>query len=48
MAAGALLIAESRKIAQFLLQNVDDVQWHQAIVIDNILHKRTLLQEKNK
>jgi hypothetical protein len=41
MAAGALLIAESRKIAQLLLKNVDKVQWHKAIVIDNILQKRS-------
>ena len=41
MAAGALLIAESRKIAQLLLKNLDEVQWHKAIVIDNILQKRS-------
>lgn len=41
MAAGALLISESRKIAQLLLKNVDTVQWHKAIVIDNLLQKRS-------
>ncbi len=39
--AGSLLLAESRKIAQLLLKNVDAVQWHKAIVIDNILQKRS-------
>jgi hypothetical protein len=41
MAAGALLMVESRKIAKLLLKNVDVVQWHKAIVIDNILQKRS-------
>ncbi|MDA3915607.1 MAG: DUF1819 family protein [Deltaproteobacteria bacterium] len=39
--AGSLLLAESRKIAQLLLKNVNKVQWHKAIVIDNILQKRS-------
>jgi hypothetical protein len=39
--AGSLLMAESRQIAQLLLKNVDTVQWHKAIVIDNILQKRS-------
>jgi len=39
--AGSLLLAESRKIAQLLLKNVDTDQWHRAVVIDNILQKRS-------
>ena len=39
--AGALLIPESRKIASLLLQRVNDDAWHKAIVIDNILQKRS-------
>ncbi len=39
--AGSLLLEESRKIAQLLLKNVDAVQWHKEIVIDNILQKRS-------
>ena len=39
--AGALLIPESRKIASLLLHRVNDDAWHKAIVIDNILQKRS-------
>lgn len=39
--AGSLLIMESRKIARLLLDNANPKQWHQAIMIDNILQKRT-------
>ena len=39
--AGALLIPESRKVASLLLQRVNDDAWHKAIVIDNILQKRS-------
>jgi len=37
--AGSLLIRESRKIARLLLNNTDSAEWHQAIVIENVLQK---------
>jgi len=39
--AGSLLITESRKISELLLKQMSDDQWHQAIVVDNILQKRS-------
>ncbi len=39
--AGSLLIPESRKIAKLLLQKASKEEWYQAIVIDNILQKRS-------
>ena len=39
--AGSLLTMESRKIARPLLDNANPDTWHQAIVIDNILQKRS-------
>lgn len=39
--AGSLLTMESRKIARLLLDNANPNAWHQAIVIDNILQKRS-------
>jgi len=39
--AGSLLIEESRKIARLLLEKVDFDEWHKAIVLDNILQKRS-------
>jgi len=46
--AGSLLIAESRKIARLLLKQVNDDEWHQAIVIDNILQKRSPVAAKRQ
>ena len=37
----SLLVTESRIIADLLLDNVDEDHWHQAIVVDNVLQKRT-------
>ena len=37
----SLLIPESRIVADLLLSNVDEDQWHQAIMVDNVLQKRT-------
>lgn len=37
--AGSLLINESRRIAELLLQKPDDAAWNQAIKVDNILQK---------
>ncbi|OQY59118.1 MAG: hypothetical protein B6245_08210 [Desulfobacteraceae bacterium 4572_88] len=39
--AGSLLVRESRIIARLLLDNVDDNAWHQAIITDNVLQKRS-------
>lgn len=39
--AGALLIPESRHIARLLLNQSTPADWHQAIVIDNVLQKRS-------
>ena len=39
--AGSLLVAESRKIAQLLLEDVSGDKWNKAIIIDNILQKRS-------
>lgn len=37
--AGSLMVSESRRIAELLLQKPDDVAWNQAIKLDNILQK---------
>lgn len=42
LTAGALLLSESRKIAQLMLSEVDNHQWRNAIEIQNILQKRSL------
>ncbi len=39
--AGSLLIPESRKIARLLLDNHDEKAWYQAIIVDNILQKKS-------
>lgn len=39
--AGSLLMEESRKIARLLLEDVNADGWYQAIVLDNILQKRS-------
>lgn len=39
--AGSLLIPESRHVARLLIANADEDVWHQAIVIDNVLQKRS-------
>jgi len=44
--AGSLLINESRKIASLLLNNADSKAWHQAIVIENVLQKRSPVAAK--
>src|SRR5882672_7251997 len=41
MAAGSLLVPESRKIARLLLDEPDEDRWYRAIVVDNILQKRS-------
>ncbi|MBF0468022.1 MAG: DUF1819 family protein [Desulfamplus sp.] len=39
--AGALLLEESRKVARLLIDDVNTQEWYQAVVIDNILQKRS-------
>jgi len=39
--AGSLLMEESRKVARLLLEKINSDGWHQAIVLDNILQKRS-------
>jgi len=46
--AGSLLITESRQIARLLLNQADKDQWHQAIVIENILQKRSPVAAKRQ
>jgi hypothetical protein len=43
---GSLLIAESRKIAGLLLDGVTGDGWHRAIVIENLLQKRSPVAAK--
>ncbi len=47
-AAGALLVEESRKIAYLLIQGVNSDEWHKAIVLDNILQKRSPVSAKRQ
>jgi len=44
--AGSLLVSESCKIAELLIYEVDEDGWHQAIVIDNLLQKRSPVAAK--
>ena len=46
--AGSLLINESRKIVRLLLNNADSDAWHQAIVIENVLQKRSPVAAKRQ
>ena len=39
--AGSLMIPESRKVSELLLQKVSKDEWNQAIITDNILQKRS-------
>ena len=48
MAAGSLLIPESREIATLLLQGASEEDWHQAIIIHNILQKRSPASAKRQ
>ena len=40
--AGSLLVPESRKVAQLLLEGVDKTNWKDAIENQNILQKRSI------
>jgi len=48
ISAGSLLISEGRKIAGLLLKQANDDEWHNAIVIDNILQKRSPIAAKRQ
>ena len=41
ISAGSLLLKESREIAKLLLDKADDATWHRALVIDNVLQKKS-------
>lgn len=41
LSAGSLMLPESRRIAELLLGNPTEADWHQAIKVDNILQKST-------
>src|SRR5208283_1418536 len=41
LVAGSLLIPESRKIARLLLEKPSADDWHRALVVDNILQKKS-------
>ena len=41
IAAGSLLIKESREIARLLLENLEEEGWHRALVVDNVLQKKS-------
>jgi len=46
--AGALLVSESRHIARLLLNQSSSGDWHQAIVVDNVLQKRSPASAKSQ
>ena len=41
LVAGSLLLAESRKIAHLLLAGADKDAWYRAIIVENVLQKRS-------
>lgn len=45
---GSLLIPESRRIAHLLLNNIDEDTWHKAIVVENILQKKSKIMAKQQ
>lgn len=46
--AGSLLIPESREIAKLLLQDASEEEWRQAIIVENILQKRSPASAKRQ
>jgi hypothetical protein len=46
--AGSLLMEESRKVAHLLLENLNPDEWHRAVVLDNVLQKRSSLSAKRQ
>lgn len=41
ISAGSLLLKESRQIARLLLAKADEGAWYQALVVDNVLQKKS-------
>jgi uncharacterized membrane protein YheB (UPF0754 family) len=41
ISAGSLLLKESREIAKLLVAHADEAAWHKALVIDNVLQKKS-------
>jgi len=41
ISAGSLLPGESREISKLLIEGADDEVWHQALVVDNVLQKKS-------
>jgi hypothetical protein len=41
ISAGSLLLKESREIARLLLNDADNAVWRQALVVDNVLQKKS-------
>jgi len=41
ISAGSLLLKESREIAKLLIEQADKAAWHRALVIDNVLQKKS-------
>jgi hypothetical protein len=41
ISAGSLLLKESREIARLLLAGIDQTTWYQALVVDNVLQKKS-------
>lgn len=46
--AGSLMLTESRKIAELLLEGIEDAAWHRALVIDNVLQKKSPFTAKRQ
>lgn len=46
--AGSLLVPESRKISKLLLQEASEEEWYQAIIVHNILQKRSPTSAKRQ
>lgn len=45
---GSLLIPESRRIAQLLLNNIDEDTWHKEIRVENILQKKSKIMARQQ
>ena len=41
ISAGSLLLKESREVAKLLIDQADDAAWHKALVVDNVLQKKS-------
>ena len=41
ISAGSLLLNESREIAKILIDQADEAAWHKALVIENVLQKKS-------